>query len=73
MNTIKVNHWPDSQVCIGCPFGEFVQSEHSLTSSNYICHHPTLYEQTEKCGEYTQDDYNDIMSDEASPISDNIT
>lgn len=71
MDTIKVNHWPESQVCIGCPFGEFVQSE-SLNSSDYICHHPTLYEQTEKCGEYTEDDYHDIMSDEASSITGKI-
>jgi len=66
MNTIKVVNWSESQVCIGCPFGEFVQSE-TLNSSNYICNHPYLIEQSEKCGKYTKDDYHDIMSDEISP------
>ena len=72
MHTIKIVNWPDSQVCIGCPFGEFVQSKYTLTSSNYICHHPKLYEQTEKCGEYTEDDYYNILLENASSTTDKI-
>ena len=33
---VVVYDWPDSQTCVDCEYGEFVESE-SFSSSNYIC------------------------------------
>lgn len=31
-----VYHWPDSQICSGCQFGNFIQNE-ELDTSDYAC------------------------------------
>jgi hypothetical protein len=35
---ITVNSWTDSQQCISCIHGEFIQSITTFLNSDYICH-----------------------------------
>jgi hypothetical protein len=49
MDTIKVVRWPESQICMDCVYGEFVESEKTFTSSDYICHHPSKIRQDQDC------------------------
>jgi hypothetical protein len=35
-HNVIVYDWPDSQICLDCEYGEFVESE-TFSSSNYIC------------------------------------
>jgi len=39
---VTLNQWPDSQTCIGCPFGQFVmgadnEDDDKIGDSAYIC------------------------------------
>lgn len=38
MREFFIIDWPESQLCLGCKHSEFVESERTLISSNYICH-----------------------------------
>ena len=50
METIKINTWPESQVCMECPYGEFVHID-SLGYNVHVCHHPDKEKQDEECFE----------------------
>lgn len=34
---IIVYDWPYSQICMDCDYSEFIQSEKTFNSSNYVC------------------------------------
>ena len=49
-SSVQLIHWPESQICIGCPHGQFVmgnadEEDDRIGDSAYLCYKPKdLYE-----------------------------
>ena len=57
---VSVIPFPQSQLCMSCKYGEFIQSK-SYDSSHYLCHNASTCNDGIQCKEY---DFDDTHSDE---------